>query len=297
MSEQTYEPQYICWHEREFAADVVVRRMTPHQRLMYRSLLQSAYYCSTRPNLPDDDEQLCDLADADSVEMWQGNKKAVMRKFTLKDGLWSHKRLLADWEQLLAAHERAVENGSKPKRKRATGSDSLAGASRGLTNKTETETETKLNRKETETETETESTSGSASVSVSGVSQTQSGSVLPVPGSASRSGAAPVSAQEVLAVWQDYTTAPGTAEDFAKLLREPNLPENPQEYLIAVIRWTFGKSNHWPGKLEDSASFRRAFATVREQHDKYMCKVGAHADRKIEAESKCFEVNDASDFA
>ena len=100
-----FQPQYLCWFEGEFTADLYV--LTPHQRQMYRSLCQAAFFCSSRPYLPDEDEDLCLLANADSLEHWAKNKDAVMKKFTLVtvrgNRLWAHKRLIADWEKQLAA--------------------------------------------------------------------------------------------------------------------------------------------------------------------------------------------------
>jgi len=74
-------PTYICWHEQDFIGDRLVVRMTPHQRLMYRALCQVARFCDTQPYLPDDDNELFVLADADSLEHWQENRDAVLAKF------------------------------------------------------------------------------------------------------------------------------------------------------------------------------------------------------------------------
>lgn len=104
-SKKQFKLDYVCWHENEFMADRHVVRMTPHQRLMYRSLCQAAMFCSTRPHLPDDDDQLFILADADSLEHWKQNRDAVLVKFYPEeiDGkpMLAHKRLLADWDQIL----------------------------------------------------------------------------------------------------------------------------------------------------------------------------------------------------
>lgn len=114
MAEQRYRPEYICWHENDFMADLYVsRRLTPHQRLMYRSLCQAAMFCSTRPYLPDDDEQLAWLADADSVEHWQANKDAVMKKFFKTEHGWGHKRILSDWEKINSTVAARREAGRK----------------------------------------------------------------------------------------------------------------------------------------------------------------------------------------
>src|SRR5437899_2643146 len=93
-----YEPEYVCWYEREFWADRAVIRMSWLQRHLYRALLQAAFYCSTRPNLPDDDSELWDLAGAENPEMRQREKGLILTKFQPfvdQDGrkLLRHKRL------------------------------------------------------------------------------------------------------------------------------------------------------------------------------------------------------------
>lgn len=107
MTDKKYQPDYICWHETDFMADRAVIRMTPHQRLMYRALCQTALFCDTRPYLPDDDEQLYILADADSLQHWRDNRAAVLVKFqsvTVEDKpMLAHRRVLADWDKLQEA--------------------------------------------------------------------------------------------------------------------------------------------------------------------------------------------------
>jgi|HubBroStandDraft_1064217.scaffolds.fasta_scaffold165012_2 hypothetical protein len=103
--EKKYEPAYVCWVERDFMGDRVTMRMTPHQRLMYRALCQAAMFTSTRPWLPDDDEELYLLADADSLEHWKANREAVLQKFypveVAGQRLLEHKRILHDWEGIM----------------------------------------------------------------------------------------------------------------------------------------------------------------------------------------------------
>jgi len=99
---QEYQPPYQFWHEQDFSSDEqVAYGMDWLQRHLYRALLQKAFICSTRPNLPTSDEQLWLLADAGSKERWLANKDAIMVKFQpiTIDGieLWAHKRLLRDW--------------------------------------------------------------------------------------------------------------------------------------------------------------------------------------------------------
>lgn len=110
-------PTYILWHEAEFVADRVAARMTPHQRLMYRALCQVARFCDTRPYLPDDDDELFILADADSLEQWKVNRDAVLAKFTKLSiagkPMLAHKRVVSDHEDYAAYIEQARLSGAK----------------------------------------------------------------------------------------------------------------------------------------------------------------------------------------
>ena len=115
-STQKYQPKYIFWHELEFMGDEqVAMGMSNLQRHFYRALCIKGMFCSTRPYLPDDDNQLWLLADAGSLKVWQQNKDAVLVKFQPVeiDGvkLLSHKRLLRDWDLLLKDHTKKVKAG------------------------------------------------------------------------------------------------------------------------------------------------------------------------------------------
>jgi hypothetical protein len=65
----------------------------------------AAFFCSARPYLPTNDDELWILADAGTKENWLENKKAIMIKFQLVKvkgvEVWSHKRLMRDWIKLL----------------------------------------------------------------------------------------------------------------------------------------------------------------------------------------------------
>ena len=115
-STQKYQPKYIFWHELEFMGDEqVAMGMSNLQRHFYRALCIKGMFCSTRPYLPDDDNQLWLLADAGSLKVWQQNKDAVLVKFQPVeiDGmkLLAHKRLLRDWGLLLKDHNKKVKAG------------------------------------------------------------------------------------------------------------------------------------------------------------------------------------------
>jgi len=113
---QEYQPPYQFWHEQDFSADEqVAYGMDWLQRHFYRTLLQKALICSTRPYLPISDDQLWLLADAGSKERWLESKSAVMVKFQQVqiDGvdLWAHKRLLRDWALLIKYSSKKAKAG------------------------------------------------------------------------------------------------------------------------------------------------------------------------------------------
>lgn len=113
---QEYQPPYQFWHEPDFSSDEqVAYGMDWLQRHLYRTLLQKAFFCSTRPYLPISDDQLWLLADAGSKERWLANKEVVMLKFqpVKVEGvdLWAHKRLLRDWVLLLKYRDKKASAG------------------------------------------------------------------------------------------------------------------------------------------------------------------------------------------
>lgn len=115
MLDESSKANYQPWRQEEFNADIRVRKMTVVQRWMYKTLLQEAWVCSTRPHLPDSDDDLWMLADCESEEQWQENKTAVLRMFEKVqiDGvsLLVHKRIQSDWERLLEKREIKSEAG------------------------------------------------------------------------------------------------------------------------------------------------------------------------------------------
>ncbi len=105
------KPKFIPWSEEEFSSDECVRAMNPIPRWMYRTLLQSAFFCSCRPYLPDDDNVLWILAGCGDREQWEAHKAQVLSSFDRLeiDGkkLLGQKRLIADWERLQLIREAA----------------------------------------------------------------------------------------------------------------------------------------------------------------------------------------------
>jgi uncharacterized protein YdaU (DUF1376 family) len=123
---QEYQPPYQFWHEADFWSDQCVSRgMTFMQRHLYRALLQAAFYCSTRPYVPNNDDELWKLADAGSLDNWMQNKAAILVKFQEIEvkgvKVFSHKRLMRDWRKLVA--------GSESQSKRRKGKQSKKGKS------------------------------------------------------------------------------------------------------------------------------------------------------------------------
>jgi hypothetical protein len=112
-SKALYQP----WSQETFNADLHVRRMTNVQRWIYKSLLQEAFVCSSRPRLPDDDEELWIMADCDNIEQWLENKQVIVRMFerTQEGGvpLLTHKKLEEDWDRLQEKRDARVEAGRK----------------------------------------------------------------------------------------------------------------------------------------------------------------------------------------
>jgi uncharacterized protein YdaU (DUF1376 family) len=94
------------------------------KRHLYRTLLQAAFFCETRPYLPDDEKQLAMLADAESVEIWRANADVILQKFerfTDENGtdLWRNKRLDAEWAELIASLEQKKSAGVASAKARA----------------------------------------------------------------------------------------------------------------------------------------------------------------------------------
>ena len=131
---QEYQPPYQFWHESDFWGDESVSRgMTFLQRHFYRALLQAAFMCSTRPYLPNNDDELWKLADAGTKESWIQNKDAILVKFQEKEvrgvKVFSHKRLMRDWVKLLEGSERQSrrrKGKQPPKRTSADGKEPRA---------------------------------------------------------------------------------------------------------------------------------------------------------------------------
>lgn len=111
------KPAYQPWNEEEFSGDLLVSSMTPVQRWMYRTLLQKAFFYTTRPDLPLDEDILWRLAGCETRQQWEDNREAVLVMFSIeeRDGeeVYYRKRLRQDWARIVAKRETQSQNGSK----------------------------------------------------------------------------------------------------------------------------------------------------------------------------------------
>jgi uncharacterized protein YdaU (DUF1376 family) len=107
--------KYQPWSHEEFMADRRVSRMTSSARKIYMVLLHEAFVCSTRPDLPDDDEELAIMADCDDPKEWETSRSAVLAMFNrdLADGtpVLFRKRLREDWTHLQEIRESKADAG------------------------------------------------------------------------------------------------------------------------------------------------------------------------------------------
>ncbi len=118
-----FKPEFIPWFEGAFQADRIVRRMTAHQRALYRNLLLDCYFGEYRPYLTAVDKELWIIADADSLKDWLTNKSAVLSKFhEVSDEhgevLLVNNRVLEEWNILIARLEQKKNAGRASAAKR-----------------------------------------------------------------------------------------------------------------------------------------------------------------------------------
>lgn len=100
------------WSERDFQSDTDVRyNLNWLQKLLYKQLCNSAWDCSTRPDLPDDDEQLWKLAGCEDREMWEQNKEVIRKMFQAEDGVLFRNRIRKDWDRVVGYRENQVARG------------------------------------------------------------------------------------------------------------------------------------------------------------------------------------------
>jgi len=97
--------------------------MKPVERWMYRTLLQSMFFHSTRPFLPKDDDMLWMLAGCESKDQWMAHKSIVLSMFLpIEDepDLLQNKRVNEDWKIIQKARKRYSMMGRISAMKRST---------------------------------------------------------------------------------------------------------------------------------------------------------------------------------
>lgn len=267
MAKAKFEPSYMCWYEREFQADMFVTRgMTWLQRHFYRALLQQAFFCSTRPYLPVEDDELWVLADAPNLEQWVENKQPVLKKFSVvqnEEGVqvYAHKRLLEDWEKLLNSYEQKSAAG------RASANSRKTAAQQKPTDVELQSTgrrQTKLNQTKS--------------------NETKSNQILGWVGSEEidRSESAEEMLAEFWASAQNGDSKAYSEEDtqqFRELMRV-----YPAVQIAETLAW-LPKSDYWGkpgrGELADSSHFCSAYQNIRNSYEKYRGAVRARAAGEV----------------
>lgn len=102
--------KYQPWSHEEFMSDRRVRRMSSVALKTYMMLLHEAFVCSTRPHLPDDEEELELMAYCSDHEEWMSVRDTVLGMFSkgMANGkpVLFNKRLNQDWDRLLEIREK-----------------------------------------------------------------------------------------------------------------------------------------------------------------------------------------------
>jgi uncharacterized protein YdaU (DUF1376 family) len=108
------KPLFQSWDESSFRLDT--QYLDWQARACYRALLQSAWYGSERPDLPDDDAKLARIIGC-PIEIWTECAAAVRAFFTpqIVNGVsvLRQKRLFEDWQRIEAYRKRQAEYGKK----------------------------------------------------------------------------------------------------------------------------------------------------------------------------------------
>lgn len=108
----TGNPIFQKWDELGFLRDT--RHLHWQARNLYRALLQSAWYESTRPDIINDDAHLVAILGV-PPNIWDRHKGAVRSMFQADPGTGNlfQKRLRADWEEIALYREKQAANGKK----------------------------------------------------------------------------------------------------------------------------------------------------------------------------------------
>jgi uncharacterized protein YdaU (DUF1376 family) len=118
LIEMDARPLFQKWSESDFLMKTTVEKpMHWLARLFYRGLLQRAFICETRPNLPDNDADLRILLGGVPEDEWAEHQAAIRAWFTPKTingvKVLIHKRLQEDWQLLLDYREEQRVKGQK----------------------------------------------------------------------------------------------------------------------------------------------------------------------------------------
>jgi hypothetical protein len=149
-AKEKIKPQWMRWYEDSFQADLRVRYMKPTQRHFYRALIIQSFYCGTRPYLPDNDDLLWMLADANDKEHWMEHREVVRGMFIPvvidEQPLLSHGKILREWKNTEAMY--SGKAGERQGVKQGTHGSPKGTRSRAKVgdNRSEEQTGTDLNR-------------------------------------------------------------------------------------------------------------------------------------------------------
>lgn len=75
----------VEWNEKAFSANYEFHSLTYIQRWMYRSLIQSAMVCATRPFIPDDPVQMWKMAGCENRKQWDDNCQEILELIPVSD--------------------------------------------------------------------------------------------------------------------------------------------------------------------------------------------------------------------
>jgi hypothetical protein len=281
--------------------------MTTHQRHLYRALLLAALWCPTRPDLPNDDNELYLLADADDVADWQKNKAPILTKLHEDevDGVkvLYNNRLRKEWAVFEEAHDKwqgqaeakksklsaRAKKGADARWKNAKDASSIAPDATGTLGMPLKDTETKPteNSHSNQKREQPEPNPAGAQASGSGSPANASHSTNP---SDSGSG---FSAQDRAEVDRLLGNTPATTmaeqaeakknlcvlvdtifgdpvdrADITSLLRR----DNPQ-IVLDIIRWAWEKSDYWfkkeKGMVKNPAALYNAYPPMKQSYLSY----------------------------
>lgn len=109
------KPNFQKWDEQSFILDTL--HLSWLGRLIYRALLQEAWYGSMRPDLPNDDHELRKILDGVPEEIWNAHRDEVRSMFQSEivdeHSVLYQKRLRRDWTEIEDYRTKQAEHGKK----------------------------------------------------------------------------------------------------------------------------------------------------------------------------------------